>query len=36
MFAGEEMRYDYGFPHAEWRRNPEPLRSKSSTAEIVS
>ena len=29
MFPGEELRYDYGFPHAEWRRNPEAPGTKS-------
>ena len=24
------MRYDYGFPHAEWRRNPEAPGTKSN------
>ena len=30
MFPGEELRYDYGFPHAEWRRNPQAPGTKSN------
>ena len=30
IFTGEELRYDYGFPHAEWRRNPEAPGTKSN------
>ena len=35
-FTGEELRYNYGFPHAEWRQNHEPSRSKSNREETVS
>ena len=30
IFTGEELRYDYGFPHAEWRRNQEAPGTKSN------
>ena len=30
IFTGEELRYDYGSPHAEWRRNPRASGTKSS------
>ena len=33
-FTGEELRYDYGFPHAEWRRNPQASGTKSNIDNI--
>ena len=34
IFTGEELRYDYGFPHAEWRRNPQAPGTKSNIDNI--
>ena len=34
IFTGEELRYDYGFPHAEWRRNPQGPGLKSNIDNI--
>ena len=34
IFTGEELRYDYGFPHAEWRRNPQASGLKSNIDNI--
>ena len=34
IFTGEELRYDYGFPHAEWRRNPQASVTKSNIDNI--
>ena len=34
IFTGEELRYDYGFPHAEWRRNPQASGIKSNIDNI--
>ena len=34
IFTGEELRYDYGFPHAEWRRKPQASGTKSSIDNI--
>ena len=34
IFTGEELRYDYGFPHAEWRRNPQSSGTKSNIDNI--
>ena len=30
IFTGEEFRYDYGFPHAEWRRNFQAPGTKTN------
>ena len=30
IFTGEELRYDYSFPHAEWRRNQDAPGTKSN------
>ena len=35
FFTGEELRYDYGFPHAEWRRNLQAPGTKSKIDNIV-
>ena len=34
IFTCEELRYDYGFPHAEWRRNPQAPGTKSNIDNI--
>ena len=34
IFTGEELRYDYGFPHAEWRRNLQAQGTKSNIDNI--
>ena len=34
IFTGEELRYDYGFPRAEWRRNPQASGLKSNIDNI--
>ena len=34
IFTGEELRYDYGFPHADWRRNPQAPGTKSKIDNI--
>ena len=34
IFTGEELRYYYGFPHAEWRRNPQAPGTKSNIDNI--
>ena len=34
IFTGEELRYDYGFPHAEWRQNPQASGIKSNIDNI--
>ena len=34
IFRGEELRYDYGFPHAEWRLNPQASGTKSNIDKI--
>ena len=34
MFTGVELRYDYGFPHAEWRRNLQASGIKSNKDNI--
>ena len=36
IFTGEELRYDYGFSHAEWRRNPQAPGTKSNIDNIES
>ena len=33
-FTGEELCYDYGFPHAEWRRNPQAPGTNSKLDNI--
>ena len=34
IFTGEELRYDYGFTHAEWRQNPQAPGTKSNIDNI--
>ena len=34
IFTGEELRPDYGFPHAEWRRNPQASGIKTNIDNI--
>ena len=34
FFTGEEFRYDYGFPHTEWRRNPQAPGTKRNIDNI--
>ena len=34
IFTSEELRYDYGFSHAEWRRNPQASGTKSNIDKI--
>ena len=34
IFTGEELRYDYCIPHAEWRRNPQAPGRKSNMDNI--
>ena len=34
IFTSEELRYDYGFPHADWRRNPQASGTKSNIDNI--
>ena len=34
IVTGEELRYDYGFPHAERRRNPQAPGTKSNIDNI--
>ena len=34
IFTGEELRYDYCFPHAEWRRNPQTPGTKNNIDNI--
>ena len=34
IFTGEKLRYDYGFPHVEWRRNPQAPGTKSDIDNI--
>ena len=34
IFTSEELRYDYGFPHAKWRRNPQASGTKSNIDKI--
>ena len=34
IFTGEELLYDYGFPHAEWRRNLQAPGTKSNIDNI--
>ena len=34
IFTDEQLRYDFGFPHAEWRRNPQAPGTKSNIDNI--
>ena len=34
IFTGEELRYDYGFSHVEWKRNPQVPGTKSNIDNI--
>ena len=34
IFTSEDLRYDYGFPHAELRRNPQASGTKSNIDNI--
>ena len=36
IFTGEELRYEYGVPHAEWIRNPEAPGTKINTEAVNS